>query len=90
VAIQACYVKCPVLKWLGDCTQGAPTNRMSKRQKFFQEHVQACAELLQTILETKGPVKVMEVDRPHKEHYISIARRLPKPVEIVLGAAAKK
>jgi flagellar motor switch protein FliG len=56
------------------------------RQKIFKNMSQRAAEMLKDDLETKGPVRLSEVEAAQKE-ILTIARRLADEGQIVLGGA---
>jgi flagellar motor switch protein FliG len=59
------------------------------KDKIFKNMSKRAAELLQDDLETKGPVKVSEVESAQKD-IISIARRMAEAGEIVLGGGGEE
>ena len=56
------------------------------QEKIFKNMSQRAAEMLREDLETKGPVKVSEVEGAQKE-IIAIARRMAEEGTISLGGA---
>ena len=54
------------------------------KDKIFKNMSKRAAELLQDDLETKGPVKVSEVESAQKD-IISVARRMAEAGELILG-----
>jgi flagellar motor switch protein FliG len=55
------------------------------REKIFKNMSQRAAEMLKEDLESKGPVRLSEVEREQKE-IIKIARRLAEEGQIQLGS----
>ena len=54
------------------------------REKVFRNMSQRAAEMLRDDLETKGPVRLSEVETAQKE-ILKIARRLAEEGQLVIG-----
>ena len=64
--------------------EGASRVNEAMREKFFKNMSQRAAEMLREDLESKGPVRLSEVEREQKE-ILKIARRLADEGQIQLG-----